>query len=166
MKEAVRKHNINLTVEAAAEYYLDENFLATVKSGKKVLTLHDNYVLFETSFINKPAFLEEAVFILNSNGYQPVLAHPERYSYVLSNPELLKTLKNMSVFFQVNLLSFTGYYSPEVKKMAIKLMKSGMIDFVGTDCHNAMQAELIKKSLKQKSIKTLLHTKLQNTTLL
>jgi protein-tyrosine phosphatase len=138
---AVKKYQIGIQLEAAAEYYLDEHLNNRLSKGEKLLTFHQNYLLFETAFINKPAFLEEAVFNMNTCGYQPVLAHPERYIYLQSNLSLIEQLKNMNVLFQVNLLSLFGYYSPEVKKNARNLIKLNAVDLIGTDCHSALQAD-------------------------
>lgn len=145
VSSALKKQGVEIDFEAAAEYYLDEEFSGKLKSGSRLLTFQKNHLLFETSFINKPAFLEEAVFEMNSNGYQPVLAHPERYIYLQNNQQLIEQLKNMNVLFQVNMLSFLGYYSPEIKRNAMKLLKQNLIDFVGTDCHSALQADEIWK---------------------
>ncbi len=148
--DIIQKHNIGIKLQAAAEYYLDENLLDKLSKQEELLSFGDKYILFETSFLNKPVFLEEAIFNMNAQGYQPILAHPERYTYLLSNQILLDKLKSMNLFFQMNMLSLTGYYSPEVKKFAIYLLKSNMIDFIGTDCHNALQANEIATKINSK----------------
>jgi len=148
--DIIDKHNIGITLQAAAEYYLDETLLQRLSNHEELLSFGHKYILFETSFLNKPVFLEEAVFTMNTQGYQPILAHPERYPYLQGNQTLLDKLKNMNLLFQLNILSLTGYYSPEVKKFAIYLLKSNMIDFVGTDCHNALQANEITRKMNNK----------------
>jgi tyrosine-protein phosphatase YwqE len=162
VKKAVEKSGLRIQLEAAAEYYLDEQLISSLSERKKLLTFHGNYLLFETSFLNKPAFLEEAVFNMNTNGYQPVLAHPERYVYLQSNKQLLQQLKNMNVLFQVNLLSLFGYYSPDIRKSAINLIKSGFVDFIGTDCHNALQADEIVKNISKRRNSLLRSLKVKN----
>jgi tyrosine-protein phosphatase YwqE len=166
VKKALRQTDLKIELEAAAEYYLDEHLITRLSQKKRLLTLHSNYLLFETSFINKPAFLEEAIFNMNINGYQPVLAHPERYVYLQSNKPLLQQLKNMNVFFQLNLLSLFGYYSPEVKKNALSLVKSGLVDFIGTDCHNALQADEITKNVSHRRNTHLHSLKVKNISLI
>lgn len=162
----ITKQKINIKLEAAAEYYLDENLIAKLSNKKKLLTFGDNYLLFETSFYNKPAFLEEAIFSMNTNGYQPILAHPERYSYLEGDQELLEKLKSMNLLFQMNILSLAGFYSNEVKKFAIKLLKANMIDFVGTDCHNTLQVDEISKQLNSKNFRLLTKHNFLNQSLL
>jgi len=153
--DLLKEHEIDIKLEAAAEYYLDENLLEKLSKQEKLLTFGKNYLLFETSFFNKPAFLEDAVFIMNTQGYQPVLAHPERYSYLQSDQQLLGKLKNMNLLFQMNLLSLSGFYAIEVKKFALKLLKANLIEFVGTDCHNALQVNEIYKKMNANHYKSL-----------
>lgn len=166
VKKLLQKHQINIKIEAAAEYYLDENLIEKINNKERLLTFGKNFLLFETSFFNKPAFLEEAIFQMNTQGYQPVLAHPERYGYLQNDLKLLEKLKNMNIFLQMNLLSFTDYYSVDVKKFARKLLKANLIDFVGTDCHNAFQADEILNKISDRDIKLLNSQSLLNRTLL
>ncbi len=153
--ELINKHQIGIELEAAAEYYLDENLMFKLSNKEKLLTFGNNYLLFETSFFNKPIFLEEAVFNMNTHGYQPILAHPERYIYLHGNHKLVEKLKNMNVLFQMNILSLTGFYSIESKKFALKLLKDKQIDFVGTDCHSALQADEIFNQANNKYLRLL-----------
>lgn len=162
----ITKHKLNIKFEAAAEYYLDENLISKLSNKNKLLTFGDNYLLFETSFYNKPTFLEEAVFSMNTNGYQPILAHPERYSYLEGDQELLEKLKSMNLLFQMNILSLAGFYSNEVRKFAIKLLKANMVDFVGTDCHNTLQVDEISKQLNSKNFRLLTKHRFLNQSLL
>lgn len=155
VKSALVKHGIKIKLEAAAEYYLDETLIAKLTKQEKLLTFGNNFLLFETSFFNKPAFLEDAIFKMNAQGYQPVLAHPERYGYLQNDMKLVYKLKNMNLLFQMNMLSLTGYYSKEVKNVAKKLLKENVIDFVGSDCHNALQANEILTNSNNKSFKLL-----------
>ena len=92
VRSEIKHENIGVELDAAAEYYLDENFIQAIKTGEELLTFGNNYLLFETSFFNKPAFLEEAIFNMNSQGYRPVLAHPERYSYLHEDTRLIGKL--------------------------------------------------------------------------
>ncbi len=165
-RDFLKDKNIDIKLDAAAEYYLDENFIEQLMSNEKLLTLGDNYLLFETSFLNKPAFLEDAIFNINTQGYKPVLAHPERYGYLENDEGLVDNLKNMGLYFQLNYLSLTGFYSKSIQKFAVKLLKRNLIDFIGTDCHNAFQASEIIKSLGTRNMKLLMSQHFKNGSLL
>lgn len=133
--DEIEKESIEINLTAAAEYYLDDIFLKMVKTGDKLLTFGHNYLLFETAFQDKPIFLEESIFEMQSKGYLPILAHPERYNYLAKDWKLTQRLKDSGVLFQLNTISLGGFYSHESKKFAEKLIDNKMIDFVGSDCH-------------------------------
>lgn len=156
---------VPVQIEAAAEYYLDDYFLYLLDMKNEVLTFGDSYILFETSFINEPAYLREALFKMNSLGLKPVLAHPERYLYLHNNHELLEELIDRGVLFQINLLSLTGYYSAESKKFAEKLIDKKLVSFVGSDLHGQKHLEGIIKSSNQRYFKKVLEHDLLNYTL-
>lgn len=120
---------------AAAEYTMDGTFLKSI-SNKKLLTLKDNFVLVEMSYINPPLHLYDTLFELQLNGYQPILAHPERYAFYHSQTIEYDKLKNAGCLFQMNLLSTVGYYGPAVAKSADYLLQNALIDFVGSDVHH------------------------------
>ena len=83
IREELVKQNIDIEFECAAEYYLDEFLVQKLKSNEELLCFGSKkYVLFETSFMNSPNQIFEVIFDLLSNGYQPILAHPERYIYL------------------------------------------------------------------------------------
>ena len=166
INKLIEKEKLPIVLEAAAEYFLDESLLNSIQNNAPLLTFGEKYLLFETSFLNKPAFLEDAIFQMNINGYKPVFAHPERYIYLQSDPKLITLLKDMNVSFQVNLLSLTRYYSTAAKKLVLKLISDGMVDFIGSDCHNALQANEIVKSLASLNKKILKQLQVQNQGLL
>ena len=133
-------------LRAASEYMMDENFVALFKS-EKLLTLKDNYVLVEMSYLNPPIQLLDILFELQLEGYKPVLAHPERYNFYHSKPKEFDKLKKAGCLFQMNLLSSVGYYGKEVSAAADKLLANEMIDFVGSDIHHAQHIEAFQNKI-------------------
>ena len=151
LKKELQNRGIDIEMEVASEYFLDRHFLSLIKS-KDVLTFGNNYLLFELSYTNKPVFLESALFEMMSAGYTPVLAHPERYLFMHKNFNEYKWLKRKGVLFQVNLNSFSGYYSEQVQKIANRLAEEGLIDFIGSDTHKQRQLDHLEKNLNSKII--------------
>ena len=145
----------NLQIDIGAEYYIDYDFIK--KIGKEeLLTFGDNYVLVEFSFVEPPRGIKEAFFELQINGYKPVLAHPERYVYWHSNPDILYELKNHDVIFQLNLLSLIGYYGKGSEKLGETLIKNSMVELLGTDLHNQHQLQLLKEYKLKENIAELI----------
>lgn len=119
----------------ASEYLMDESLIERI-GKEKLLTLKDNYVLVEMSYLNPPMQLFDILFELRTAGYQPVLAHPERYTFYHGRIELYEKLKRSGCLFQLNLLSVTGYYGTGVLLAARDLLRRDLIDFTGSDVHH------------------------------
>ncbi|AOW11038.1 tyrosine-protein phosphatase [Flavobacterium gilvum] len=127
--------NIKIPFRAAAEYFMDDWFENHFQN-EKLLTLKDNYVLVEMSYMNAPVQLYKILFDIQVAGYIPVLAHPERYLFYHKNFNEYHKLKKAGCLFQLNLLAVVGYYGNEITKVAEELLKKGMYDFVGSDVHH------------------------------
>jgi protein-tyrosine phosphatase len=166
VRKALVERGIEVKLEAAAEYYLDEVFMKNLDDGAPLLSFGNNYVLFETSYINESSFLAEAIFKMKSLGYRPVLAHPERYIYLYSGFSSFQAIYDKGVLFQINLNSLSGYYSKAAQKFASRLVKEDMVDFVGTDCHGVRHIDALKKARATKDYVTLLNSRIINNSLL
>lgn len=152
LKKAAAASGIEIEIEAAAEYYIDEIFLEKVKSGNEVLSFGDGYILVETGFINKPQMMLDILFHLEMAGYKPILAHPERYQYLIADKKLQEELIERNLLFQVNLLSLTGFYSKQVKDFGEMLLERNAVALLGTDCHNARYLDMLETLPKQQKI--------------
>ena len=135
LKKKLAEKNIQITIVAAAEYLVDDG-LSDIINKHELLTFGDNQVLIELSFMNPPPNFNNIVFDLQISGYKVVLAHPERYLYWMNDFEKFEDLKSRGVHLQMNLASLSGYYSPQVKKLAEKMIDYDLIDIVGTDIHS------------------------------
>jgi len=148
VKQAAQEKGLTIEVQAAAEYYLDHDLESLVEE-KKVLTFGDNYILFELPFISEPAILDPIIFVMQTNGYRPVLAHPARYSFWHDNYERYKQLYEKGVILQINIGSIIGAYGPSVKRTAEKLIDDGMVRLVGSDCHNMSHVPMIQAAFQE-----------------
>jgi tyrosine-protein phosphatase YwqE len=142
LRQEALKEGINVNIEAAAEYYLDDGFYNLLEKGD-ILSIKDEYLLFETSYVARPMHLEEMIFEISVAGYKPLLAHPERYRYIQDPEKEFKRLKDLGVDFQVNLNSFGGHYGKRAKKHADFLSQKGLIDFLGSDVHHKKQVDTL-----------------------
>lgn len=149
VRNELAKQNIDIEIHAAAEYNLDDGLNQLIKD-KKILTFGDNYVLFELPFMTEPPNLQQIIFDFQMAGYKPILAHPERYSYWYKDAEKYEELKARGVLMQMNLLSLTGHYGPDTKKIAEKMVTANLIDGAGSDCHRIEHLGTIEQHLTNK----------------
>lgn len=137
VRQALLRENIDVQIDAAAEYYVDEHFEALLDSKAALLTLPGRHILIEQSFFAPAPQLQRVIFELQTRGYRPILAHPERYGFYHGRGfDKLEALHESGVRFQLNLPSLAEAYGKPAREQALRLLKAGLVDFLGTDMHN------------------------------
>ena len=154
------ENEMDIKVEAAAEYYFDAWLMNEVNENQPLLTFGNNYLLFEMNYMTEPYQLNDFIFKVTTNGYKPVLAHPERYQFMTL--EKAEDLHHRGVLLQVNILSFIDYYSKPVRQLANHLVDRRWVNFLGSDCHNLRHAALLNEALKNKYVKKAMDLPLLN----
>ncbi len=144
IRNELQRLNIDIEIEAAAEYYYDEHFLEQLEK-KELLTIHGKYVLFELSYLTRPTGIREVIYDIQTRGFKPLLAHPERYPYLKMSDYM--NYKEAGCFFQANLMSFCGHYGRTVKATVEKLVDNNLIDFVASDLHHMQHIRIIKNAV-------------------
>lgn len=136
LRNALEEKQLKFKINAAAEYMLDAYFLELLQKKIPLLTLKNNLILTEFSYAERPFNVEKIVFAVITEGYQPILAHPERYAYYHNDYKQYHHLADLGFLLQVNLLSLTGYYGKAVAKAAAYIIKNKLVSFTGTDLHH------------------------------
>ena len=120
-----------------AEVYITDIILNN-KTVKPVCYGNSNYILLEfpysTSFTGSS--YDFLIRFMNLYGVKPILAHIERYDALIRDPKLLEDLASYGVKFQTNAVSYLD--SSTMRKFK-KLIKRGLIHFVGSDAHNMVR---------------------------
>jgi protein-tyrosine phosphatase len=146
-------------LRAAAEYFLDDHFDELLDKNVPLLTIKDNWVLVEFSFVTAPLNYKEKLFNLQIKGYQPVLAHPERYNYFMSRKDIYEELRTLGCLFQLNILSLTGYYGKGPLELSRHFIKKKLVSLLGTDLHHDRHLQALQSAHSlNDSIKSLLDT--------
>jgi tyrosine-protein phosphatase YwqE len=145
VKQVVANEGIDVELHAAAEYFIDEHFVEHLQAKKPLLTVSGNMVLVEFSMVTAPLDLQDVLFEVQMQNYQPIIAHPERYSYLTRKKDVFDDLKNAGCYFQLNILSLTGHYGPAVQELAEYLLKKGYYDLVGTDLHHERHLSALQR---------------------
>jgi len=151
VRDALERNNIDIQVEAAAEYMVDLDFENYFNAGKPLLTFGRNLILIEMSYVAASNNIENVIFNLKLKGLQPVLAHPERYNYYLGNLDQFQRFIDLGCYLQINILSLLGYYGEGSKITAQNLLKKNMVTLVGTDMHHENHLNSLKTLASKKS---------------
>lgn len=139
LTKAVQLEGLEVEITAAAEYFLDDHVDELLNKKEQLLTVSDKMVLVEFSMAFPSLNIKNILFDMQMQGYQPIVAHPERYAYLANSKEFYDELKGIGCLFQINLLSLTGYYGKSVSELANYLIKKGYYNLAGTDLHNIQQ---------------------------
>ena len=154
LKDAVTDEGLDMELFLSAEYRMDEYFDKEY-AADHLIPMPGNHILLENSFQQELMNLDDLMFDLQVKGYRTILAHPERYPYYSRRRKRCEQLHNAGARFQVNILSFTGYFGEEARDSALWLAKNGLIDYLGSDMHNPKHAYIIMTYLNSKEWKKL-----------
>jgi tyrosine-protein phosphatase YwqE len=153
LKAHLKEKGINLEMEVAAEYMIDDAFEAKINNNE-ILSFGGNkkYVLVEMPFLEEARNFKSAIFELQINGFTPILAHPERYTYYHQKKDKYQEIVDKGILLQLNNLSLIGYYSPHVLKAAEGIIEKKLHSFVGSDAHNIKHASIISDKVIQSNL--------------
>ena len=147
------QNNSAINLYLGSEIYAYTEMINFIANQKASTINNSHYILFEFPLNTKPLYAKELVYELIANGYKPIIAHPERYSYVKENIGFIQELVEMGALLQSNYGSIDGMYGFEAKKTVKKLLKSGLVTFMGSDVHRPNQiypkiSKILKKIAK------------------
>lgn len=137
--ERVKSEGIEIELYLGQEVFCNKEIYNLLKEDKVLTVNNSKYILLEFDYFNYQD-IEDYVYNVKTMGYIPIIAHIERYKYL--NVNTLVNLSNMGSLIQVNAASITGGYGKDFQKKVFATIKSGLVDFVATDCHYGRQASL------------------------
>ena len=135
LQESINKENIDLKLYLGNEIYFTEKIIKLLEGGFCATINNTSYVLFEFPLNTKPINIYEVIYDMIEAKIVPVLAHPERYSFVQKDPELVYDLIQSGVLMQANFGSVIGRYGEKAQIISKKLLENDMIHFLGSDVH-------------------------------
>ena len=135
---------IDIEIYPGQEIYFFDGMVDRYKEGIIGTLNNSRYMLIELSMKNYDKGFFDGIYELQVQGIVPVLAHPERYSYIINDPSFVNRFTDENILFQLNAGSILGKYGKNVKKTAEILMKNNIYSFIGSDAHNVSSRTVIK----------------------
>lgn len=133
--QKLQENNRDIKLYLGNEIYLTENMISLLEDGKAATINNTSYVLFEMPLNVEPFNLYNIIYEMMQQKIVPILAHPERYTFVQQDPELIYDLIEKGVLMQANYASITGYYGKKAQIIVKKLLENNMVHFLGSDVH-------------------------------
>jgi protein-tyrosine phosphatase len=128
---------LGIEVQRGFENLLSPDLPAHLQAGAPLTLGQSRAILVELPFQQWPHHADHTLFALQTAGYQPILAHPERYAEVQRNPTVAVRLAERGIALQINVGSLTGLYGRSAKRVAETLLKRNAVALVASDAHGA-----------------------------
>lgn len=125
--------DLNVKIHKAAEVFLNPGI--EKKIDQDTCIGESSYVLVETNMSEFTPDIYETLFKLVQQGYKPILAHPERYNYIMNDPAMAEDFLHRNVYLQINAGSVLGFYGARTQQTAWKLIEQGFAHFIASDNH-------------------------------
>ena len=152
LREALRRTDMDINIYYGNEVYIDNDLVDMIKDKKVATLANSRYVLVELPVNSMDNNAGNVFFNLRSNGYIPIIAHPERYVYFQKHPEKVMDYIKLGCLLQGDYMSLLGKYGKKAKKTLKILLKNGVIKFMSSDIHHSYNdyhiPEAEKRTLK------------------
>lgn len=142
----------NFVIATGAEYMMDTGF-DELTQKKEILPIIANKVLVEMSFLRPSFKATEQIFNIQQQEFEPILAHPERYSY-LNNVDKILEFKDKGCALQLNILALGGHYGKRATQHAFALLEKRHFEYVGTDAHHPGHFNILRQITIPKKLLT------------
>ncbi len=153
IKKTIKNKKMKMNIYLGNEIFINKGIKKLLEMEYIYPLAETNYLLIELPFHNKILGLVDMLYELTCRGYIPIIAHPERYSYLQEDYKLVDMLKEEGILFQCNYGSILGYYGNESQKLVKYLFKKRYVDYLGTDIHRIEKTYVLDNFKKiEKSI--------------
>ncbi|MFA6593185.1 MAG: CpsB/CapC family capsule biosynthesis tyrosine phosphatase [Bacteroidales bacterium] len=144
-------YNGTVDLRLSSENMMDRLYRERLRN-RDFLLHSDDRILIETSTWAPPMDFDDLIDLTMKMGYRPILAHPERYTYMEESD--YRALHDKGVLFQLNIPSIVGVYGEAVESKALSMLEKGWYSMVGSDCHRlrSIQGQFSSKILKEEVI--------------
>jgi protein-tyrosine phosphatase len=136
LRDVLQESNIPLILYPGMEIKGTPNTADMLAEGQLITINGSRYPLIEFDFKSSGEMETNILRDVVQAGFVPIVAHPERYSYVQEEPELLNLWKTIGCGFQVNRGSFIGHFGEAAKQLAYEMTARGFTTVVSSDAHS------------------------------
>ncbi len=134
LKKLIQLNGIEIDLRQGCEIYLVPDSYKDLEKENYCYS-ETNYCLVECNINSLESDVYRNIYHILRKGYRPILAHPERYSFIMKSIRAARELIQKDILLQINSGSLLGVYGKTVKSTAWKLLNYGYAHFVASDTH-------------------------------
>lgn len=147
LTKILQEKHIDTNIYLGNEIYIDKDIKELLKQDKISSLNNTKYLLIELPMSGKKEGYQDIFLELINNGYNVVLAHPERYASFQEDFDKIYELDDIGVLFQCNLGSIVGNYGKNAKAVMKRMLKENLVYMIGTDVHRYKDYSYIPKAI-------------------
>jgi protein-tyrosine phosphatase len=155
LNKLAEEKGIHIKILPGQEVFIDNYTLDYLKQGIIAPLNNSKYMLVEFDMGEFNEKNMDILYELRIMGIEPIIAHPERYMYIVENPLFINKFVEEQYHFQINSGSITGLFGKKIEKTAEILIQHGICSFIASDAHSInIRSPRISEALnivKQKS---------------
>ena len=136
LREELSRAHLPLRIYPGAEVFVDDD-ISKARHLEKVTINNSRYLLVEFEFHGLSARrLLYYLDVVEKMGLTPVVAHPERYSFLQQDHALVDYLVQRGTIFQINADSLAGQTGFEEFDLAYRMVRHNAASLIATDAHS------------------------------
>ena len=138
---------LKVNLHKGGEIFLNQGIDDQIINSKLCIG-NTSYVLVETNMGEFTPDIYGTLFNLVRKGLRPILAHPERYNYIMNDPGMAEDFMHRDIYLQVNAGSILGIYGKKIEKTAWFLIDNGFAHFLASDNHCRTDEYILPLAIK------------------
>lgn len=128
--------NFNLKLFSGQEIRITDKILEDINQHLIRGINESKYLLIELPSNEIPHYTKKILYEIQTKGFIPIIAHPERNKLIAKDINLLYELINNGALSQVTASSLTGELGNNIQKLCIQMIEHNLIHFVASDAHH------------------------------
>jgi protein-tyrosine phosphatase len=139
LRAVLEEAGVGVEVLEGAEVYLTADLSSRLQQ-RQVTTLGatGRYLLLELPYQQMPWKVEESVFQLKLAGVTPVIAHPERINYFVSDMERLSKLVRLGCLTQLTGAALLGGFGEKARDFSFRMLERDLVHVIASDSHDTI----------------------------
>jgi protein-tyrosine phosphatase len=139
LKAEAQKVFPSLALYLGCEFHTNMDMTDIIQQDESYRMAGSRFILLEFSGGNPAEYIRDRVYQAVAAGYEPIIAHVERYSVLWKDMETIEYMLNIGARLQVNAESLLGRSGRHEKKFCHKLADNDMLSFIGSDAHDTSE---------------------------
>mgnify|MGYP006104286023 CR=1 FL=1 len=135
LQSKINSEKLNITIHLSAEVFYLPNLIEISKNPLVTLG-NKKYMLIEFLPNIRPIDYESQFYELQQSGITPIVAHPERYSFVQKDINVLSLWIDRGYVIQIDAGSIIGHFGKLTRKICLDMIGCRYVNLIGSDSHN------------------------------